>query len=116
MVNNFPAHIRFYDLLFDRSEDIRTLIFTLPCMHLEDMLAVSPFSRASLSEVIEFGSFDKLTVLRDGARNANFKGLMPKHIASPCLAGRPQGHWFKWKRDALSADCVMMYAQHGSGI
>ena len=25
------------------------------------------------------------------------------------------GLWYKWKRDPLTADCVMMYAQRGSG-
>ena len=68
-----------------------------------------------MSEVIEFKTFDDLTVLRDGARDANIEGLMLKRIASPYLAGRPRGHWFKWKRDALTADCVVMYAQRGSG-
>jgi len=115
MVQDFPAHIRFYDLLFDRSEDIRTLNLAMRRKHLEDMLTTGAFSRASLSEVIEFENFDELTVLRDGARNANTEGLMLKHIASPYLAGRPRGHWFKWKRDAFNADCVIMYAQRGSG-
>ena len=25
------------------------------------------------------------------------------------------GHWFKWKRDPLLIDCVLMYAQRGPG-
>ncbi len=115
MVKNFPAHIRFYDLLFDRSKDIRRCDFTARREHLEGLLAAGKFSRASLSEVIGFENLDELTVLRDAARDANIEGLMLKHIASPYLAGRPRGHWFKWKRDALTADCVMMYAQRGSG-
>jgi DNA ligase-1 len=40
---------------------------------------------------------------------------MLKRLASPYLAGRPKGHWFKWKRAALTLDCVLMYAQRGSG-
>ncbi len=40
---------------------------------------------------------------------------MLKRLASPYLAGRPKGHWFKWKRKALTLDCVLMYAQRGSG-
>ncbi len=115
MVKNFPAHIRFYDLLFDRSEDIRALNFTMRRKRLESLLDAGAFPHASLSEIIEFENLDELTVLRDGARKANIEGLMLKHVASPYLAGRPRGHWFKWKRDPLSADCVMMYAQRGSG-
>jgi len=70
---------------------------------------------ASLSELVEFAGPDDLAVLREGARDANIEGLMLKRAASPYLAGRPRGHWFKWKRAALTADCVMMYAQRGSG-
>ncbi len=29
--------------------------------------------------------------------------------------GRRAGLWYKWKRDPLTADCVMMYAQRGNG-
>src|SRR3546814_4006529 len=31
------------------------------------------------------------------------------------VAGRKTGLWYKWKRDPLTADCVMMYAQRGHG-
>ncbi len=31
------------------------------------------------------------------------------------LSGRPKGPWFKWKRDALTLDAVLMYAQRGHG-
>ena len=31
------------------------------------------------------------------------------------VAGRPKGPWFKWKRDPMLADCVVMYAQRGHG-
>jgi DNA ligase-1 len=40
---------------------------------------------------------------------------MLKRIDSPYLAGRPKGHWYKWKRAPLTLDCVLMYAQRGSG-
>lgn len=40
---------------------------------------------------------------------------MVKRRASPYVAGRPRGEWFKWKRGALTADCVLMYAQRGHG-
>ena len=50
-----------------------------------------------------------------GTREAGIEGLMLKRKSSPYLAGRPKGHWFKWKRAALTLDCVLMYAQRGSG-
>jgi DNA ligase-1 len=40
---------------------------------------------------------------------------MLKRRDSPYVAGRRVGLWYKWKRDPLTADCVLMYAQRGSG-
>ena len=40
---------------------------------------------------------------------------MLKRRDSPYTAGRVSGLWYKWKRDPHTADCVMMYAQRGSG-
>ena len=40
---------------------------------------------------------------------------MLKRRDSAYVAGRPKGPWFKWKRDPLTADCVLMYAQRGHG-
>ena len=40
---------------------------------------------------------------------------MLKRRDSPYVTGRRVGQWYKWKRDPLTADCVMMYAQRGHG-
>ena len=40
---------------------------------------------------------------------------MLKRRDSPYLAGRPKGHWYKWKRAPLMIDAVLLYAQRGSG-
>ena len=40
---------------------------------------------------------------------------MLKRRDSAYQAGRIKGQWFKWKRAALTLDCVLMYAQRGSG-
>ena len=58
---------------------------------------------------------DDLARLRAGAREAGIEGLMLKRRDSPYLAGRPKGHWYKWKRAPLTVDTVLMYAQRGSG-
>ena len=58
---------------------------------------------------------DDLGALRAGARAAAIEGIMLKRKDSAYIAGRPKGYWFKWKRDALTLDCVLMYAQRGSG-
>ena len=68
-----------------------------------------------MSTPLEGKSFDELEKLRVGARDANIEGLMLKRLDSPYVAGRVTGLWYKWKRDPLTADCVMMYAQRGNG-
>jgi DNA ligase-1 len=40
---------------------------------------------------------------------------MLKRRDAPYVAGRRARLWYKWKRDPLVADCVMMYAQRGNG-
>ena len=115
MLKQHPAHIRFYDLLFDGADDVRDLDFTGRRGRLRALLDEHHWPHASLSEIVEFAAVDDLSALRDSARDDNIEGLMLKRLASPYLAGRPRGHWYKWKRAALTADCVMMYAQRGSG-
>ena len=53
--------------------------------------------------------------MREGARANEIEGLMLKRRDSRYVAGRPKGPWFKWKRGALTVDCVLMYAQRGHG-
>jgi DNA ligase-1 len=53
--------------------------------------------------------------LRTNARDVAIEGIMLKRRDSPYVAGRRTGLWYKWKRDPLTADCVLMYAQRGSG-
>ncbi len=53
--------------------------------------------------------------MRIAARGEGVEGIMLKRRDSPYVAGRRAGLWYKWKRDPLTADCVLMYAQRGSG-
>jgi DNA ligase-1 len=68
-----------------------------------------------LSELIPFASFDELAERRARARAAAIEGLMLKRGDSPYLPGRVKGLWWKWKRDPLNVDAVLMYAQRGHG-
>lgn len=68
-----------------------------------------------LSPMVPFSGWEDLTALREGARENGIEGLMLKRRGSPYLAGRPKGPWFKWKRGALTADTVLIYAQRGHG-
>jgi DNA ligase-1 len=65
--------------------------------------------------LVEAADWAALAALRDAARDAAIEGLMLKRRDAPYVAGRRGGLWYKWKRSALTADCVLMYAQRGHG-
>ena len=110
-----PAHVRLYDILFDGPEDLRTLSFDARRTRLEEWFERVRPERMDLSPLITFHRWSELAALRSGARAAAIEGLMLKRRDSAYVAGRPKGLWFKWKRDALTLDCVVMYAQRGHG-
>lgn len=110
-----PAHIRAYDLLELPGEDLRPQPFETRRKRLESWTATVRPARLDLSPVLTVESWDALARLRAESRDAGHEGLMLKRRDSPYLAGRIKGHWFKWKRAPLTADCVLMYAQRGHG-
>ena len=111
----FPAFVRLYDILFDGGEDLRALPWTERRARLEAVMPRLDPGRFDLSAVIEATDFEALAEVRAGARDAAIEGVMLKQRTSPYVAGRRTGLWYKWKRDPLVADCVMMYAQRGHG-
>lgn len=115
MLRDYPAHIRLYDALFLAGEDLRALAFDDRRARLQSWFAEKPRGPFDLSPLIGFTTWDELAELRAGARAAEIEGLMLKRADSAYVAGRPKGPWFKWKRAALTADCVLMYAQRGHG-
>ncbi len=115
MLKSHPAHIRLYDLLFEGDEDLRPLPFAERRARLEAWHMTHAPNRTDVSDVIEFASIAELEALWAGARATGIEGLMLKRRDSPYIAGRPKGHWYKWKRAPLVIDAVLMYAQRGSG-
>ena len=115
MLADYPAFVRLYDLLFDGREDVRALPWSERRARLERLVPELDPERFDLSALIEADSFEALEEIRAGARDASIEGMMLKRRDSPYVAGRRVGLWYKWKRDPLTADCVMMYAQRGSG-
>ncbi len=115
LLKSHPAHIRLYDILFEDSEDLRGLPFAARRARLEAWHRAHTPRRTDLSTLIGFASVDELKTLWEGARETGIEGLMLKRRDSPYLAGRPKGHWYKWKRAPLVIDAVLMYAQRGSG-
>ena len=115
MQSQYPAFVRIYDILFQDEEDLRTLPWTERRMRLEQLVHGLDPDRFDLSQLIEAQSFEALEDMRLGARSEGVEGMMLKRRDSPYVSGRRAGLWYKWKRDPLSADCVLMYAQRGSG-
>jgi DNA ligase 1 len=115
MRDEFPAFVRLYDVLFDGADDLRALAWTARRARLEAIIDRFDPARFDLSAVIDATDFAHLETIRAGSRDAAIEGVMLKRRDSPYVAGRRVGLWYKWKRDPLTADCVMMYAQRGSG-
>ena len=114
-LREFPAHVRVYDLLVEGGEDLRPLPFEERRARLEAWYARNSPPLTDLSETVAFTDFDELSQIWSGTRQDGIEGLMLKRKSSPYIAGRPKGHWWKWKRAPLTLDCVLMYAQRGSG-
>ena len=115
MMRQFPVAVRLYDLLFEGPEDLRPLPFDARRARLEAWLARTRPARMDLSPLIRFGSLEELAALRVGARAASAGGLMLKRGDAAYVPGRVKGLWWKWKRDPLNIDAVLMYAQRGHG-
>jgi len=111
----YPAFVRLYDILFDGEEDLRGLGWSERRVRLEAFIDRLDPERFDLSSLIEAESFEALEEMRLGVREEGVEGMMLKRRDSPYVAGRKAGLWYKWKRDPLTADCVLMYAQRGSG-
>ncbi|MGD9809777.1 MAG: cisplatin damage response ATP-dependent DNA ligase [Sphingobium sp.] len=115
MLGETPAFVRLYDILFDGDEDLREHPWHVRRSRLESFAAPLSDSHFDISPLIKAEDFAALAEIRAGARDAAIEGVMLKRRDSAYLAGRRVGYWYKWKRDPLTADCVMMYAQRGHG-
>ena len=115
MLADYPAFVRLYDIMFDGAEDLRELPWTERRLRLELHAGQLDPVHFDVSTLIDAADFTTLEAIRAGARDAAIEGVMLKRRDSPYVAGRRVGLWYKWKRDPLTADCVVMYAQRGNG-
>ena len=115
MLADFPAFVRLYDVLIHGKEDVRALPWSERRRRLETVVASLDAERFDLSALIDADSFEALEAIRGGTRDASIEGVMLKKRDSLYVPGRRVGLWYKWKRDPLVADCVLMYAARGSG-
>jgi DNA ligase 1 len=104
-----------YDLLEFEGADWRERPLEERRKQLEAIVALANAPSLTVSPVIDFESWDALAEKRETSRAINAEGVMLKKKNSIYQAGRKRGDWWKWKIDALTIDCVMIYAQKGAG-
>jgi DNA ligase-1 len=101
-----------YDLLELRHEDWRTQPLSERRAQLETLCAQTSFVPSPRIAGLDR---DALKLMRLEARTRGVEGLMLKRLDSVYGSGRKTGLWWKWKIDALTIDCVLVYAQAGHG-
>lgn len=110
-----PISFFAYDLLEFNGEDWRDKPMLERRLKLEEIVSNISSTAIYLSPVIQFQTWEELTSIRMQSRDMNSEGIMLKRKNSIYQVGRKRGDWWKWKIDALTIDCVMIYAQKGSG-
>ena len=122
LLAEFPAHLRAYDLLAEGDEDLRGHPFAERRARLEKFIGTLKDPRIDLSPLVQFKTWEELTAARANPASAGagadadaVEGVMLKRRDAPYLPGRPKGPWWKWKRDPMIIDAVLMYAQRGHG-
>jgi len=122
LLTEFPAHLRAYDLLSEGSRDLRALPFAERRKRLERYIATLNDPRVDLSPLVGFKTWDEMTAARADPAKAGagkdadaVEGVMLKRRDAAYVPGRPKGQWWKWKRDPMIVDAVLMYAQRGHG-
>lgn len=118
LIDTYPAHLVLYDALELDGEDVRPLPLHARRERLHDWFSHHPSPQMELSPLLDFTDMEGLIAHRATANREEenyIEGLMLKRKDSPYIPGRPKGYWYKWKRDPLLIDAVLMYAQRGSG-
>jgi len=117
-----PAAFVAYDLLEEKGQDCRPQPLGQRRAALEELIQALPAAPTTLeagllrlSPRLPLDTWAELEPLRQRAAEAAAEGVMLKALASPYLAGRRRGHWWKHKRQPWSLDAVLLYAQAGSG-
>lgn len=115
ILEQVPVIFLVFDALEVGGADIRERPLSERRRELERMLAQANSPALRASPVVQAGSWTELARLREDSRARRVEGFMLKRKTSAYGVGRPRGDWWKWKIAPLTADAVLVYAQHGSG-
>ena len=116
LLSSLPAALMVYDALVLNGKDMTHLPLVQRRQQLEKYLSKGAPERLHLSPLLQADSVNDLRDLHlSVCENRAIEGLMLKRLDGTYVPGRPKGQWYKWKRDALTVDAVIMYAQRGHG-
>jgi DNA ligase 1 len=109
-----PVSFMAYDLIEERGEDVRALPQRERRARLEALLAGVPIR---LSPIETAPSWLEFARKRERSRELGVEGFMLKRLDAAYGTGRTkaEGLWWKWKIEPMTIDCVLVYAQPGSG-
>ena len=109
-----PVSFMAYDLLEEQGEDIRALTQRERRQRLESVLAGTGIRISPIETAPTWLDFARK---RERSRELGVEGFMLKRMDAAYGTGRTknEGLWWKWKIDPMTIDCVLVYAQPGSG-
>ncbi|MCU0315559.1 MAG: ATP-dependent DNA ligase [Fimbriimonadaceae bacterium] len=113
LLAEIPIHFFAFDLLEWEGEDLRQRPFCRRREMLELHHQTNP--AFGISPLVHIKATDELLEMRDRARDKQAEGLMIKRLDSPYEVGRKTGTWWKWKVQPFTVDCVLIFAQRGTG-
>lgn len=115
MMASHPVVVRTYDLLANEETNLRDQDFETRRGQLESFAKALDPTRFDVSPLVSFDTWAELADARTNLPHPIVEGVMIKRWDSTYVPGRPKGPWFKWKKDPMIIDAVLMYAQRGHG-
>jgi DNA ligase 1 len=114
ILEDAPVSFMAYDLIEHLGEDIRALPQRERRARLESLLQNSPIRVSPIERGESWLDFARK---RERSRELGVEGFMLKRLDAAYGTGRTkaEGLWWKWKIEPMTIDCVLVYAQPGSG-
>lgn len=109
-----PVSFMAYDLIEQDGHDVRALPQRERRARLESLLAPHPMRISPIETASTWLDFARR---RESSRELGVEGFMLKRLDAAYGTGRTkaEGLWWKWKIEPMTIDCVLIYAQPGSG-